>query len=155
MIFIVHLIIGAAIASKIKFLPLVILLALLSHYFLDSLPHAEYSIKNIKEKKWNKSKLDFLKLTLDLTAGLIIILIVYFTVKINHTILFAACFFAVLPDILVVFNWMFPNNDLLKKHFNFHHRIHFPEDKKIPAREKLIIELLVVLLGFLLLLVKV
>jgi len=150
-----HLFIGAVIAAKIKFLPLAILLAFLSHYFLDSLPHTEYLIDNIKGKKWKRSKLDFLKLFLDLAGGAILILIVYCLTKVNCFLLFTAAFFAILPDILIVLNWIFPENSLLKKHFGVHQRIHFPKDKKISREEKIATELLVVIIGFLLLLIAV
>ncbi len=146
-----HLIIGAVIATKINFWPLVILFAFLSHYFLDSLPHAEYLIENIKKKKWEKSRLDFLKLTLDLGVGSILIVFIHYLTKANYFILFTAAFFAILPDILTVLNWLCPNNDILKYHFSFHQKIHFPKNKKLPFCWEILIQIVVIIFGFFLL----
>lgn len=151
MILIFHLVIGAVIATKIKFLPLVILFAFLSHYLLDHLPHTEYLIKNIEKKKWKKSGLDFLKLILDLGIGLILIVFIHYFTKTNYFVLFTAAFFAVLPDILIVLNCFYPNNKILKEHFNFHKKSHFPKNKKISAWTKIFTQLLVILIGFALL----
>ncbi len=133
MILSLHLLVGAVIAVKFEFLPLVILFAFLSHYLLDFIPHWEYSIENIKKRNWKKSGLDFLKLTLDLGVGSILIMFIHHLTRVNYFILFTAAFFAILPDILTALNWLCPNNKVLKYHFNFHHKIHFPKD---PAPEQ-------------------
>lgn len=129
MILTTHLLVGAAIASKTKFLPLPLslLLAFLSHYLLDALPHREYSVKNIKRKIWKKSLSDFLKVFLDVFIGSFILL----ALSKNLLLALAGGLFAILPDGLILLGLLFPNR-LLKLHSNFHQKMHFPKDKKIP-----------------------
>ena len=116
----VHLLLGAVIVSKIKFLPLALLLAFLIHYPLDMLPHWEYSIKNILGKNWKNSFKDFMKVLLDISLGILLIFI------------FSKSFFlsllggllAILPDGLTLIGLIAPNK-LLRAHENFHREIHF------------------------------
>ena len=109
-------------------------------------------IDNIKKKQWSKSGFDFLKLASDLLGGLSLVLVICYLTKVNCLILFTVAFFAILPDILLGLKWMFPGNELLRKHFEFHYKIHFSENKKIPALGRIAVEFLVVLAAFLLLL---
>jgi len=150
MILLVHLFVGAVIAAKVGLFALAVFLAFLSHYFLDSLPHAEYPIDNIKKRRWKNSRPDIIKLTLDGTIGLLLVLVVCCFTGASCLFVFIAAFFSILPDILVASKWMFPGNNLLEKHFIIHHKIHFPENKKTPAWKGISVELLVILLGFLL-----
>lgn len=71
MIFTSHLVVGATIGAEVIYLPLVAILALLSHYLLDFIPHVEYPINNILAKNWKKSAPDFLRVFLDLITGTI------------------------------------------------------------------------------------
>ena len=76
MILLAHLIFGAAIASKIHNPFLAVVLAFLSHYFLDFMPHTEYDIKNIhliKGKQWRKIYPEILKVLLDFLSGILLI----------------------------------------------------------------------------------
>ena len=129
MILSVHIVMGAAVVSKIGFLPLAFLLAFLSHYLLDSLPHWEYSIKNIKQKKWKRSFSDFLKLFLDVFVG---VLLLFFLSK-NLTLALMGGFLAVLPDTLTFLNIIFPNI-FFEAVENLHQKIHFPEPTQQPQR---------------------
>lgn len=142
MILIYHLLIGAAIAVKIKIIPLALLFAFLSHYLLDSIPHTDYSIKNIKEKKWKKCFPDFLKATLDISLGVLIISIF----SKNQPIIFVGAFFAILSDGLNILNLIFPNR-LLKIHDNFHYKIHFLKNKKISLFWRIFIQFLIILIA--------
>lgn len=155
MILFIHMFIGAVIATKIGFLPLVLVLAFLSHYFLDFLPHNEYSVKNIKERRWEKSTLDFSKLGLDSIIGLILILFIQDLTEINYLVLFVAAFFAILPDVLSVLTyWLFPNNKTLKYHSVFHlNYIHYFKKKKISIFWRIISQILIIFLGFAILIV--
>ncbi len=161
MILFFHLFIGAVIAAKIGFLPLVIVFALLSHYFLDFLPHNEYSIKNIKGRNWKNSKLDFLKLFLDLTTGIFSVFFIQYISKVNYYVIFAGAIASVFPDILTVLNFIFPNNIILKYHIYLHGKIHIfskyslkPSQnyKKIPLWGYFLSQISVVLIGLLVLL---
>lgn len=127
MVLMPHLLVGATIATNIKFLPLALGLAFLSHYLLDSLPHWEYSIKNIQQKLWKKSLPEFLKIFLDISFGSFLV----FIISKNLVLAGAGGFFAILPDGLVILGLIFPNR-LLKIHSNFHQKIHFPKNKKAP-----------------------
>ena len=129
MILFCHLIVGAALMAKIQIIPLALFLAFLSHYFLDSLPHWEYSVDNILEKQWKKAKLDFLKGALDFGFGILII----FAISKNQPIILAGAFLAVLPDGLTLLSLLLPNK-LLKIHDNFHRElVHY--SKKISFKE--------------------
>lgn len=117
MILLVHLLLGALIGQKISNLFLAIILAFLSHYFLDLFPHIEYPIENITNKNWKKSLPDFLKVSLDFLAGIFLILIF----SGNQPIIYVCAFFAILPDGLSLFH-----------RSNFHNeKIHFLKNKKI------------------------
>ena len=127
MILTAHLLAGAAIASKIQPAPLALFLAFLSHYFLDLIPHWEYSIDNIKGKRWGKSLFDFLKVGLDILAGVLLI----FLFSENQPIIYAGAFLAIFPDGLTLFGLIF-SNKLLEHNDDFHNKIHFLKDIKIP-----------------------
>ena len=125
-----HILTGVAIITKVQNPILGLLLVFLSHYFLDCFPQQEYSIKNIKEKRWNKSFLDFLKVFFDISFGVLLIL---FLSK-NNSLVFAAAFLAILPDGFTLLNLIIPKNKLLEIHDTFHQKInYFFENKKIPA----------------------
>jgi len=142
MILLVHLLFGALIGQKILNPVLAIVLAFLSHYFLDFFPHIEYSIKNISEKRWKKSLPDFLKIFLDLAAGIILIFI--FSAK--TPIIFIASFFAILPDGLSLLDSIFKNN-ALKKHSWFHQeKLHFLKYKKISNLWRILSQIIVVVI---------
>ncbi|MBU2539659.1 hypothetical protein KJ786_00645 [Patescibacteria group bacterium] len=124
MILIPHLVIGAVIAVKIPYWPLAIVLAFLSHYFLDFFPHIEYSIDNIRQRRWRKIKPDIFKLTLDLIIGLILIFSIQQLTNINPLLILATAFFAILPDILIILLLIFPKNVILQKNFYIHQKVH-------------------------------
>ena len=128
MILTAHLLTGAVLATRIKFLPLSLLFAFLSHYVLDFLPHQEYSIKNIFEKRWRKSFFDFFKVALDISFGVLIILIL----SKNQPLALIGGFFAILADGLTLLFLIFPKDKFLERHYNLHqNRIHFVEKKKV------------------------
>lgn len=146
MILIIHLLVGAAIASYIKPFPLALLLAFLSHFVLDFIPHWEYSIKNIQERKWSSSFPDFVKLAVDFTLGITIIL--FFS---RNGIILAAAFFAVLNDIFAFLNLIFKNR-LLKADYSFHEKLHYLNNtKKIPLYLRILSQIIVGLASILLL----
>ncbi len=127
MILTVHLLTGAALASKIQPLSLALVLSFLSHYFLDVLPHPdEYSISNIKERKWHKSLPDFLKIGLDISVGLLIISVL----TDRQPAIYSAALLAGLPDFFTFLSLVFPRR--LSWHEKLHRKIHFAKDKKIP-----------------------
>ncbi len=131
MILIVHLLFGAAIGSVIKNMsgyPLgPIVLAFLSHYFLDLFPHVEYNIENIEKKQWKNAIPQFTRALLDFCSGILLILIF----SNNQPIIYICALSAIVPDGLSILNSMFKSR-ALQTHDNFHHgKIHFLKYKKI------------------------
>lgn len=125
MILTVHLLTGAAIASRIKFAPMALVLAFLGHYLLDFIPHQEYSIKNIKERQWRNSFLDFLKIGVDICFGILLI----FIFSKNEPMIYAGALSAILTDSFTFLGLIFPNR-ILKIHDNFHQKIHPAPSKR-------------------------
>ncbi len=125
MILFCHLLVGAAIATKIQIPFLALILAFLSHYLLDALPHYEYSIKNIQTKQWKKTKLEFLKIALDFCAGIALI----FAISEKQLIIFAGAILAVLPDASTFF-YLITSNKILKLHDVFHKAVHFNKNSE-------------------------
>jgi hypothetical protein len=149
MVLFIHIFIGAVIAAKITYLPLALILALLSHYILDLIPHTEYPIKHIKEMGLKGVRSDILSIMLDLLLGLILILTVHFLVNVDYIRVFFVSFFALLPDCFTFMKYIFPKNRLLKGNFwLLHYKSHFLNRKKIPFWGKIIFQILVLLVGF-------
>ena len=142
-----HLLLGVAIASKIEYAPLAIILAFLSHYLLDLIPHIEYSIDNIEKNQWQKSLPDILRVFLDFSFGILLILIF----SNNQPIVFVCAFFAILPDGLSLLNYSF-SNKILKIYSNIHQgKIHFLKHKKISISWRILSQLLVIFISIILL----
>lgn len=121
------MIFGALVASEIQNPFLVIVLAFLSHYLLDFIPHNEYPINNLKNGQWKKSPPDILKIFLDFCCGILLVSI--FTS--GSPVILTAVFFSILPDGFTVLSSIFPNK-FLKLHDNLHRKkIHFLKNKKI------------------------
>jgi len=155
MILSAHLLLGAAVASKITYAPLAIILALLSHYFLDLIPHIEYSINNISKKQWQKSAPDILRVLLDFSFGILLILIFsnppYASGVFRRPIIYMGAFVALIPDSLTIISSLFPNK-ILSKHDQLHtKKIHFLRYKKISTFWRILSQLLVIIISIILL----
>ena len=146
MILLVHLISGAVIGQKILNTILAIILAFLSHYFLDSLPHVEYNIENITKKQWSKILPNILNITLDFCIG--ILLISMFSD--NRLIVYVCGLSAAAPDILTVLYYLAPNR-ILKIHYGFHQKIHFLKQIKISKFWRIVSQTIVVIISITLL----
>jgi|SRR3989344_1059545 len=147
MILTAHLLLGAAVASQIKYLPLALLMAFLSHYLIDLIPHIEYSIDNISKKQWQKSAPDILRVILDFLFGILLILIF----SNNYPIIYMGALIALIPDSLTIISSILPNK-ILSKHDQFHrNKIHFLKYKKIPVFWRILSQLLVVITSIILL----
>ena len=152
MILISHLVIGAIIATKINSIPLIIFLAILSHYFLDMIPHVEYLKILADDGKKNYSenpKLAFLKVTIDAIIGILLITLIQRITNTNFLMLAIGGFFGIFPDVLTIMLVLFPNNKILQKHHLFHHKVHFLEEKKYPLYLRISTQVFVVFIGFL------
>ena len=123
-----HILAGAAIAAKTANPALGLILAFLSHYVFDLFPHQEYTIENIKGKRWKKAYADFLKVGGDICFGILLI----FIFSDGQPIIYAGAFFAILADGLTFLGLIF-SNKLLVHNDDFHQKIHFLKNKKVPA----------------------
>lgn len=135
MILATHALVGAAIGKNVKNPWLVVLLSLAAHFLLDGFRHGEYfdnRIATLKNTWW--------KVTLDLTFASFAIFgylgLNRPTPSVDFNILLGA-FFSMLPDLLTVFYWLFPQNRLLAGIKKFHSLAHrysrFP--KHSPERQ--------------------
>ena len=133
MILTTHMLAGAAAASKISNPFLALPLALLSHSLCDFLPHNDYSIINIVERRWNKTHRHFVKIFLDISLGTLLILLF----SDNNPIIFAGAFIAIVPDGITLLSKIFPQNKLAALHQVFHALVNKVGDldgnKKIPV----------------------
>jgi len=141
-----HLLVGAMLASLVDNLALAAVLALFSHYLLDAIPHYDYSVKNIKEKNWQQSLPELLKIALDFSIG--IVLILFLTKNLSKTITVVS--FAALPDIITFFKIILPPNKILNAHHYIHNNIsHWHRYKKIPLVWKILSQIAVIILSVL------
>lgn len=135
MILLAHMVFGAAIGytaySLTNNIWLAIVLAYLSHYFLDVFPHIEYlesvesAIKQMKEKDWKGRIPDAIKVFIDFCLGLLLILLF----SKNYIIIYIYAFVAIVPDGVTVIYTLFPNS-LLARHQKFHGAIQYLTKKK-------------------------
>ena len=147
-----HAVLGAAIGSKIAYLPLAIVLALASHYLLDLIPHADYPIDNFREKKWRKAKFEILSMIADSLLGLVLVFSIWQLSSANFLHILIPAFFGVAPDFLSFLFFLYPKNKFLKWHSNLHKKLHFLENKKFSINWRIISQILIILLSFLLIL---
>lgn len=140
MILTIHFLFGALITTKIKSIILIFLLSFTSHYLLDFLPHNEYPINKILKKRWKESFLDFLKVFLDISLAVVL---VFFLTE-NFPLALLGGFFAILPDGLSFLFLLFPENNLLEKHYFFHKEvIHSFKKKKISLSWRIFSQILI------------
>jgi len=142
MILLVHLLFGAAIGSVVKNVPLAIILAFLSHYFLDFFPHIEYPIENNNKKQWSacagrhRISLDILKIILDFCLGILLIFIFFNSSSLSPSrqlIVYICALLAILPDSFTILSYFMPNK-ILEIHDKFHQKVHFLEDNPSSLR---------------------
>lgn len=128
-------------ASKVSNPVLGLILAFFSHYLLDLPPQKEYSVENIKEKRWRKSFFDFLEVFSDIALGIALILLF----SKNTPLIFAAAFSAIVPDGFTILAILFPQNKLLAKHQGIHKAINnVLGNKKIPPFWGIVSQILVI-----------
>ncbi len=124
-----HLLVGAAIVSKVHSLPLAFILAFLSHFLLDFLPHREYPIQYIKERRWKNAFWDSLKVFADAACGILLI----FIFSENFPLALSGGIISSSPDGLTLLYFIFPGNTVLKWLSDFHRdKLHYwTKNKKI------------------------
>jgi hypothetical protein len=124
-----HILVGALLGSKIQSPWLVFIIAFISHFILDAIPHREYEIRSLKKKKINKKFfIDLLQVLTDLTIGMgATIFFVWHTPYRNHALL--GMIAAILPDGLTFIYWR-TKMPMLKALTNFHCLTVHPKNNK-------------------------
>lgn len=142
MILSIHMLFGAAISHLTQNIFLAIILAYFSHYFLDFIPHIDYSISIGKKHRLKTIS----KITLDFFSGIALIYIF----SNNMPIIYLCAFVAIIPDGLTVLNKMW-HKKILDMHTEIHcEKIHFLKHKKIPVFWRFFTQITIVLLSILL-----
>lgn len=120
-----HIITGAALGANFHNPYLLPLSAIALHHLLDKTPHYDYQIKPF-------SSIVALKIFLDISIGILTVLIVYFffNPNLNIAYVFTGMFFGTLPDALLLASLILNKNKLLLKYQKFHNFFHF-HDKDI------------------------
>ena len=129
MILTIHAVAGAAVANQFQNKLIAWVLAFLSHFLLDAIPHKDYDLSNAKLGLRDKKFWMFiLKAMIDLLIGFILIII--FTKEMSnlkHNLI--GGFIALIPDGLTLLYFIIkPNNKILKIlsailekfYYNFH-----------------------------------
>lgn len=118
MVILPHMLIGAAIGARIRKIWLVFVLAWLSHYFLDFLPHWDYlteiEITNLGH---------LTRIAIDLILGIILVLFLIRSYSKKWSILIGIIAI-LLPDILNVVYYTF-TPQWLEPLVLFHNKVHF------------------------------
>src|SRR3989338_1049457 len=147
-----HILAGTAILLNSPHPLIGIPLAIGAHYFLDSLPHAEYqalgSLQELRRGEFRAALTFLLKLTLDGGGG--ILLAVTWASAFGHSPLWAFIggVAGVLPDgMTVLLATLFPGSTLLKKHDDFHNAVHSDKIKWPTPVVRVGLQILVALLA--------
>ncbi|MCR4279909.1 MAG: hypothetical protein NUV82_00605 [Candidatus Komeilibacteria bacterium] len=147
----VHSAVGMAIASRIDDPVAVFVLAVASHYILDSIPHGDDNLvdKSLPEliRRRKLTRIFMVEVVLVLVLGFFILT----KVPINPVYMWLAVLGAMLPDILwgvhsvVKWRWLEPHN-------RFHNLVHNPLKIIISLRKGLILQAiaLVLIISFIL-----
>jgi hypothetical protein len=109
MILVTHGIVGGAIGAATGSLPLAAALAFVSHLVLDMIPHWDYQISSVSDRKGtvdtkinvgSSMKMDVLKVATDGLLGLFVPVLTAYLLGLPLFIVFIAAGFAILPDFL-------------------------------------------------------
>lgn len=103
MFFLIHVLLGAVIGAAIPSLIPVILLAIISHFILDAIPHwdGDFDIKAFaRTGKASISRLTFIIRAVDFIIA--IALIVFFYTTTHQTIILAGAIASLLPDLVKI-----------------------------------------------------
>ncbi len=140
-----HILAGAAIGSASRSYWLVAILALLSHFIFDVIPHAEYDLPALKRKIKGRGMLffDLAKIGVDFSIGFLIII---FLTK-NYadlSYILTGMFFGILPDIFSFLGFVFDFR-FLKTLYGYHNAAHIFRNKHVPKWIKYASQIAVIL----------
>ena len=141
---------GAAIGSRMPNPYLALFFAFLSHYILDTLPHIEYSIDNIRGKNWKIAWGDIKKVAIDISLALLIILVFSPVSWSRQILVFACAFIAIIPDGFTVMSSMFPNKIMSWHDWIHTKKIHYlTKEKKFSTFWRITSQIFVIILSLL------
>jgi len=155
MILFPHMLVGAVIGAKIHSFPAIFIIALILHFAFDALPHWEYGKQiDLKTASAKRFFIFCLQAVLDFFIGALIIYLSFRNSPYFYFIVFGSTV-SILPDFLVflycsiklLFKFEF---GILKRFFDFHHKIHTPKTKNSRLRGIAIESLILILSVFLL-----
>ena len=133
MILFPHMLIGAVIGSKIHSFSAVFVLALISHFLTDMLPHRDYLNGGIEDLKGKKFAIFIGKSLIDLFAGLLVVWYFFHASPYLVYILFGA-FISIIPDGLTLLNKLTNYQfQWLIKFQAIHEKIHIADKKNVPV----------------------
>lgn len=124
-----HLLVGAVIGSLFSSWPPIIIIAFLSHYILDAIPHTEVStFRSIEERRDPDSvkKIDYIAAAIDIVLGLVVV--IYLTMRGGEYFLpLLGALVAAAPDIDNFPLWYRATHNwpVFKQLYKFHTAIHF------------------------------
>jgi len=110
MIFTLHVLVGALIGKTFSSLVLVIIIAILSHYILDFIPHrSPRAVKGFKERGLRgANKRDLILKTVEPIIGIIVIVYLIFGLNKEFAgLMLIGSFFAFFPDFLSYYAWKY------------------------------------------------
>jgi len=118
-----HLLVGAAIGSKIHSWPEIAALAIASHYLFDAIPHPQYKVRFLKSKFSRKEVvIDLFKIAVDFASGFFFVAFVGIK-SLNFPYMMFGMAMAVLPDFFQLLYRLYKNRALeifQKIHDYFH-----------------------------------
>ncbi|MBI1888503.1 MAG: hypothetical protein HYS15_01005 [Candidatus Spechtbacteria bacterium] len=151
-----HFLVGAAIASNFQNPLAGFVIAFLSHFFLDRIPHWEYSIeplKEIKTKGMGYAMPILRRVALDVLLGFIVLIIASILARRDISFIQAAVggFFGILPDGLSMLLFLKRGKgifaSLLKIFYLFHQKAHYDKKANPPMRIGLSTQAIAILLA--------
>lgn len=152
MILSIHAITGAVLGSNSNSMGQAIFLGIVSHYFLDSIPHVEYKIENILRGDMKMAIKEFSKIFIDLLVSFIVISYLILNNNFDQpALILIGAFFALFPDGLVFLDLCIKNKEkniftrFLNTHSIFHKKIHSVISNKIITVPSQIIVVLVLI----------
>jgi hypothetical protein len=156
MILAIHAITGAVVSANAGNITEAAFLGLVSHYLIDSIPHTDYELKQLKNNSIKTSFREYLKIAADLLIGGIVIL--FFLIRRNFSgviLVLTGAFFGLLPDGLTFLDCQIKdkNKNLFTRSLAiinaFHEKMHsLNKNKKIAAILQLIYIALLIFLIF-------
>jgi hypothetical protein len=119
-----HILLGAAIGSKIASPGVVFSLSFLSHYLLDALPHYEYDVSGLKGKSAKKIIIDLLQVAIDFSIGMALALFLVWNSPFRTTAILGMLS-ALVPDMLLFLHYRYPKSKFLNIFAVPHHAVHY------------------------------